>query len=123
MPVLSRDYQTSADGTERTVATQVVAPFVLTSELLALPSASAPSRVITVSSGGMYAQGYDLDQLEMGPDTYDGVTAYARAKRAQLVLNREWARRQTRSGSPSTLCTPAVSTPPECRPPCPCFDA
>ena len=113
---LSRDYQTSADGTERTVATQVVAPFVLTSELLALLSASAPSRVITVSSGGMYAQGYDLDQLEMGPDTYDGVTAYARAKRAQLVLNREWARRQTRSGiafhamHPGWVDTPGVQT-------------
>ena len=113
---LSRYYQTSADGTELTVATQVVAPFVLTSELLALLSASAPSRVITVSSGGMYTQRYDLDQLEIGPDTYDGVTAYARAKRAQLVLNREWARRQTGSGiafhamHPGWADTPGVQT-------------
>jgi NAD(P)-dependent dehydrogenase (short-subunit alcohol dehydrogenase family) len=29
----------------------------------------------------------------MGPEDYDGVTAYARAKRAQVALNAEWARR------------------------------
>jgi len=113
---LSRDYRTSADGTELTVATQVVAPFVLTGERLALLSASTPSRVITVSSGGVYTQRYDLDQMEMGPDTYDGVTAYARAKRAQLTLNREWARRQTGSGivfhamHPGWADTPGVQT-------------
>src|ERR1700694_5992766 len=113
---LSRDYQTSRDGTELTVATQVVGPFVLTSELLSLLGASAPSRVITVSSGGMYAERYDLDQLEMGPETYDGVTAYARAKRAQLVLNREWARRQSGTGivfhamHPGWADTPGVQT-------------
>jgi dehydrogenase/reductase SDR family protein 12 len=94
----------------------VVAPFVLTSELVALLSTSAPSRVITVSSGGMYTQRYDLDQLEMGPDTYDGVTAYARSKRAQVVLSREWARRRTGCGivfhamHPGWADTPGVQT-------------
>ena len=39
-----------------------------------------------VSSGGMYAQQFDLDRLEMKPDGYDGVVAYARAKRAQVVM-------------------------------------
>ena len=85
---LSRDYQRSAQGIELTVATQLIAPFVLATELLALLLASAPSRVVTVSSGGMYTQRHDLARLEMTSDAYDGVTAYARAKRAQLVLNR-----------------------------------
>jgi dehydrogenase/reductase SDR family member 12 len=113
---LSRRYQTSADGTELTVATQLVAPFVLTSELVGLLSSSATSRVITVSSGGMYTQRYNLDQLEMGPNTYDGVTAYARAKRAQVVLSREWARRHTGCGivfhamHPGWADTPGVQT-------------
>jgi dehydrogenase/reductase SDR family protein 12 len=95
---LSRNYQTSRDGIEVTVATQLVAPFLLTTELLPLLSASTPSRVITVSSGGMYAERFDLAQLEMTPETYNGVTAYARAKRAQVVLNHEWARRQSHAG-------------------------
>jgi dehydrogenase/reductase SDR family protein 12 len=95
---LSRTYQTSAEGVELTVATQVIAPFVLTTEFLPLLRATAPSRVITVSSGGMYAERFDLGRLEMTPADYDGVTAYARAKRAQVVLNHEWARRQTGTG-------------------------
>ena len=46
-----------------------------------------------MSSGGMYAERLDVDDLEMGPDDYDGVRAYARAKRAQVELTAEWARR------------------------------
>jgi dehydrogenase/reductase SDR family protein 12 len=95
---LSRHFQTTIDGIELTVATQLIAPFVLTNELLPLLRATAPARVITVSSGGMYAERFDLDGLEMTADGYNGVTAYARAKRAQVVLNDEWARRQSASG-------------------------
>ena len=39
----------------------------------------------------MYSQRFDLGTLEAGPDGYDGVVAYARAKRAQLVLADAWA--------------------------------
>jgi dehydrogenase/reductase SDR family member 12 len=80
-------------GIERTVAGQVVAPFALTELLLPALRAAAPSRVITVSSGGMYTQRLDPSALELPPSGYRGVTAYARAKRAQVVLSREWARR------------------------------
>ena len=41
-----------------------------------------------MSSGGMYAERLDVDDLEMGPADYDGVRAYARAKRAQVELDR-----------------------------------
>jgi dehydrogenase/reductase SDR family member 12 len=95
---LSRRRETTIDGIELTVATQLIAPFVLTIELLPLLRATAPARVITVSSGGMYAERFDLVGLEMAADAYNGVTAYARAKRAQVVLNDEWARRQSGSG-------------------------
>jgi len=60
--------------------------------------AASPSRVIRVSSEGMYTQRFDLAALEMGPDDYDGTIAYARAKRAQLVLMHEWVRRSEGSG-------------------------
>jgi NAD(P)-dependent dehydrogenase (short-subunit alcohol dehydrogenase family) len=41
----------------------------------------------------MYTQRLDLGDLETAPDDYDGKVAYARAKRARVVLNHEWARR------------------------------
>ena len=49
--------------------------------------------MLTVSSGGMYSQRFELDRLDAPPENFDGVAAYARAKRAQVVLNREWASR------------------------------
>ncbi len=89
----------TGSGLELTVASQVAAPYLLTGLLLPALRAGAPSRVIQVSSGGMYTQRFDLDTLEMGPDDYDGTVAYARAKRAQLVLLHEWVRRTDGSGT------------------------
>jgi dehydrogenase/reductase SDR family member 12 len=80
-------------GIELTVAGQLVTPFLLTKLLLPSLRAAAPARVITVSSGGMYTQRLDPATLEMSPNGYRGTVAYARVKRAQVVLSREWARR------------------------------
>jgi dehydrogenase/reductase SDR family protein 12 len=95
---LTEERTVTGSGTELTVASQVAAPFLLTGLLLTALSAATPSRVVQVSSGGMYTQKFDLDTLEMGPDDYDGTIAYARAKRAQLVLLHEWVRRMGDSG-------------------------
>jgi NAD(P)-dependent dehydrogenase (short-subunit alcohol dehydrogenase family) len=89
---LSRTYTTSAQGYETTVAAQVLGPFLLTTLLLE-PLRAAHGRVLTVASGGMYAERLSVADLEMTPDAYDGVRAYARAKRAQVELTREWTRR------------------------------
>lgn len=81
------------EGNETTVATHVLAPFLMTSLLLPrLAAAPTTGRVILVASGGMYSERLDVAGLQM-PDGYDGVKAYARAKRAQVTLAREWARR------------------------------
>jgi NAD(P)-dependent dehydrogenase (short-subunit alcohol dehydrogenase family) len=90
---LSRHHSLTGGGLETTVATQLVAPFLLTGLLLPRLEAAAPARVIQVSSGGMYTQRFDLATLEMSEADYDGTVAYARVKRAQLVLMHEWARR------------------------------
>jgi len=95
---LNKEHAVTSSGTESTVAAQVVGPFLLTGLLLPALRAAAPSRVIQVSSGGMYAQTFNLASLEMGPDGYDGTVAYARAKRAQLVLMHEWIRRMGGQG-------------------------
>lgn len=78
--------QVSPEGIELTVASQVVGPFLLTQLLLPALRAAAPSRVLWVSSGGMYAEPLSVDRLEMPPERYDGTIAYARAKRAQVTL-------------------------------------
>ena len=89
---LSATRQVSAQGTELTVASQVVGPFLLTTLLLPLLARSAPARVLTMSSGGMYASPLRVDELQMGDD-YKGSEQYARAKRAQVTLNEMWAQK------------------------------
>lgn len=90
--VLSRRFGTGPDGTETTAAVHLLAPFLLTGLVRPLLAAAGAARVVTVTSGGMYTQGFDLDRLVCGPDGYDGTVAYARAKRAQVVLTGQWAR-------------------------------
>jgi NAD(P)-dependent dehydrogenase (short-subunit alcohol dehydrogenase family) len=80
----------SSQGFEVTVAAQLLGPFHLTRLLLPTLTGARPGRVLTVSSGGMYSQRFDLATLEMTDADYDGVVAYAKVKRAQLVLNHEW---------------------------------
>jgi dehydrogenase/reductase SDR family member 12 len=80
------------DGFERTYQLHVLAPFLLTTLLLPRLAASAPARVVTVTSGGMYSQKLDVDRLE-SPDDYRPSVAYARAKRAQVALTHEWGQR------------------------------
>lgn len=91
--VLDPEHRVAPDGTEATVASQVVGPFLLTSLLLDRLAESAPARVLTMSSGGMYATGLTVSGLEMTPEEYNGTEQYARAKRAQVTLNEMWAER------------------------------
>ena len=118
---LTRTYQTTVDGWERTLATHVLGPYLLTAALAPLlfspapgphDAAGAPTTIVTMSSGGMYAQRFDLGALGAGPDEYDGVVAYARAKRAQLVLADAWAARFAPAGVASYAMHPGwVDTP------------
>lgn len=93
-----RRFHRDDQGFESTFVLHVLAPHLLTTLLLPLlerPSAPGRSaRVITVSSGGMYAARFDLGALEHAtPARYRGVVQYALAKRAQVELTVEWAER------------------------------
>ena len=108
-------FRADAAGTEVTVLGQVIAPFLLTRLLMPALLAAVPSRVITVSSGGMYTQRLDPATLQMPKSRYQGVTAYAKAKRAQAALSGEWARRLAGTGvafhamHPGWVNTPGVA--------------
>jgi NAD(P)-dependent dehydrogenase (short-subunit alcohol dehydrogenase family) len=105
-------YERSDDGVEMTVATHVLAPYRMTWLLAPHLRAVGDATIVTVSSGGMYTERFDVARLEMTPDAYDGVRAYARAKRAQVVLAHEWARRWHADGVSSYAMHPGwVETP------------
>jgi dehydrogenase/reductase SDR family member 12 len=88
---LDKEHAVSPQGIERTAASQVVGPFLMTGLLLPLLRAKPGSRVLWVSSGGMYTQPLSVTALDCGPDGYRGAVAYARAKRAQVTLAQMWA--------------------------------
>jgi len=91
--VLPKARTHTPDGVELTFATNVLGPFLLTSLLLPALLAAAPSRVITVSSGGMYTARLRPKDLQLENEPFDGARFYAHTKRAQVALNRTWAER------------------------------
>lgn len=96
--VMTSERTLSADGIELTFATNVLGPFLLTNLLIEPMQRSAPARIINVSSGGMYTQGLHVEDLQNADGDFDGAVAYARTKRAQVVLTQLWARRLQGSG-------------------------
>ncbi len=81
----------TAEGIEKTLATDLLGPFLLTQSLLPCLAAGRPSRIVNVSSGGMYTRGIDLDNLDSARGVYNGAEAYARAKRGLVMLTELWA--------------------------------
>lgn len=96
--VMSPERRLSPDGIELTFATNVLGTFVLTEGLLPLLTRSAPARIITVSSGGMYGQRLRLDDLQTERIAYAPAAVYARTKRAQVVLTEAWGTALAGSG-------------------------
>jgi NAD(P)-dependent dehydrogenase (short-subunit alcohol dehydrogenase family) len=107
---------TSVDGYELSFATNVLGPFLLTNLLVPRLKASAPSRIVNVSSGGMYTQKLDVGDLQFERKAFNGVTAYAQAKRAQVILTELWAEKLAGAGvtvnamHPGWADTPGVQT-------------
>ncbi|MEZ4248702.1 MAG: hypothetical protein R3B99_10725 [Polyangiales bacterium] len=84
---------TTVDGLELNGATNSGRPFPLTHLLWSRLRSDA--RVVHVSSGGMYSQKLDVQTLFDPPEPFDGVVAYARTKRAQVVLTEPFNERST----------------------------
>lgn len=86
------------EGIERALAVLVVGPFALMNGLTPLLRAAPAGRIISVTSGGMYFQPVDLDDLQWQDRPYVGARVYAQAKRIQVALVRERARRLRGTG-------------------------
>ena len=85
--------QITADGFERTLAVDYLAPFFLTHELLSILKSSAPSRIINVSSGIYNSGKIDFDDLQSQKKKYRSMRMYANAKLMVLMFTYELARR------------------------------
>ena len=96
--VLPRRRVSTRQGHELTFATNVLGPFALTNLLLPSLRRGAPSRVILLSSGGMYTASLDAGDLELARRDFDGSRFYAHTKRIEVILARLWAERERGTG-------------------------
>lgn len=91
--VLLPQRETTSEDLERTLATNLAGHFLLTNLLIPRLLESPPTRVINVSSGGMYSERIQPDDLQFAKREYSGTAAYAHAKRGQVILTGMWAER------------------------------
>jgi NAD(P)-dependent dehydrogenase (short-subunit alcohol dehydrogenase family) len=97
----------TAIGLEHTFALNHLAPFLLTNLLLDRLTASAPARIVTVSSGA-HAQGrLDFNDLQ-GERNYSGQRAYSQSKLANVMFTYQLARRLDGTGVTATATHPGV---------------
>jgi NAD(P)-dependent dehydrogenase (short-subunit alcohol dehydrogenase family) len=97
----------TADGLEHTFALNHLAPFLLTNLLLDRLKASAPARVVTVSSGAQAMGRIEFDDLQ-GARNYSGQRAYSQSKLANIMFTYELARRLEGTGVTATCLHPGV---------------
>ena len=95
------------DGLETTFAVNHLAPFLLTNLLLDRVKASAPARVVTVSSAAHKNCTLDFDDLQ-GERRYSGLGAYSRSKLANILFTRELSRRLEGTGVTANCLHPGV---------------
>jgi retinol dehydrogenase 12 len=80
------------DGLERTFALNHMAYFIVTEGLRERLQASAPARIVNVSSGAHRGARLDFDDLQLATD-FTAMRAYARSKLCNILFTRELARR------------------------------
>jgi NAD(P)-dependent dehydrogenase (short-subunit alcohol dehydrogenase family) len=89
--------QLSVDGIEMTFALNHLAYFLLTNLLLDTIMASAPARIINVSSDAHSGGKIEFDNLQ-GERSYSGIGPYGNSKLANILFTTELARRLERTG-------------------------
>lgn len=86
--------RTTPDGFEQTFALNHLSYFLLTNLLLDLLIASAPARVVNVSSRAhRFVAGVDFDDLQFERKPYTAMTAYGQSKLMNILFSHELARR------------------------------
>src|SRR5438105_452707 len=86
----------TVDGLEMTFAVNYLAPFLLTNLLLDVLTASAPARIVNVSSNSHEAGYIQMDDLQA--EHYRSMRAYGQSKLAVVLFTYELARRLQGTG-------------------------
>jgi NAD(P)-dependent dehydrogenase (short-subunit alcohol dehydrogenase family) len=106
--VLSERRETE-DGLEATMGINHFGPFLFTRLLQDLLRASAPARIVNVSSDAhRRSPGLDFDDLMRERRKYSGMAAYCDSKLANILFTRELARRLDGSGVVAHALHPGV---------------
>src|SRR5438270_10345319 len=87
----------TVDGVEMTLAVNYLAPFLLTHLLLDVLKASAPARIVNVSSNSHEAGYIKLDNLQ-SKNPYRSMKVYGQSKLAVVLFTYELARRLQGTG-------------------------
>jgi len=95
--------QASRDGLELHFQVNCLAPFLLTRLLLPTIQASAPARIVNVSSVGQAPIDFDDVQLER---SYSGIQGYCQSKLAQIMFTIDLAERLKGTGVTVTALHP-----------------
>src|ERR1039457_4219131 len=98
----------SADGIEMTVAANHLGAALLTLLLLDLLKASAPSRIINVSSEAQRRTRLDMDDLQFERRKYNSLAAYGQSKLLMNAFTFELARRLEGTGVTVNCLHPGV---------------
>ncbi len=98
----------SRDGHEYRFAVNYLAPYLLTRLLLPLLKASAPSRIVNVSSAAQQAIDFGDVMLEHG---YSGIRAYCQSKLAQIFFTIDLAEELRGTGVTANALHPATYMP------------
>lgn len=97
----------TVDGLEETFQVNHLSAFVLTDLLRARLVASAPARVVTISSVAHRAAALDFADLQ-SLRLYDGWSVYARSKLANVLFTYELARRLEGTGVTANTLHPGI---------------
>jgi len=90
--VFTSKHTVTLDGIETTFAVNHLAPFLLTNLLLDVLKASAPTRIINITSSGERSGTINFDDLQ-GESRYSGFRAYNQSKLAMILFTYELARK------------------------------
>lgn len=105
--VLCNDFSLTAEGLERSFVVNLLSHYQLTEGLIASDALAPGAVVVNMSSGGMYNVPLGLPGMDArAPAQHVGTLAYARHKRAQVVLSDAWQRRLAPAGRRSYVMHP-----------------
>src|SRR5713226_531052 len=98
---------TTVEGLESTFAINHLGPFLLTNLLLDLLKASAPSRIVNVTSDAHNGAKVNFEDLQ-GEKKFSGWQAYGQSKLAMILFTRELAKKLENTGVTVNSAHPGV---------------